>query len=346
MNTMKNWLRAVRRIRLAGTSALVGLTLASTCLVNTAYAQGSVKPRQLGTLTLGWVKSTANLMAVIGPQISEKYGLKIESKTFNTAQDISTAMVSGEIDVGLLTPIHLIRAIDTKLEFVQLCGNARGNTGIVVAKKLNLAENDWSGLKKLLQQRRLRIVASRGSVNEMLAIAEFAKNGINVDKDLELINIANFAQHPQALRSGEFDMIVTLEPFITQPIADGIGTLFAQPYNTPAGDLNTDYVARGAWLAKNPEMATAFVATMVEAARMLTSDKKLELETATKLLPLKPEVLSAALAHSRYEVRNGLKQMQALARIAAERQYATRDVAADLPKYVDSRFLKAAGISE
>jgi ABC-type nitrate/sulfonate/bicarbonate transport system substrate-binding protein len=346
MGRLNRWFRTVGRVRVAGTSALIGLVLASACVVNMAHAQSQAKPKQLGTLTLGWVRSTANLMAVIGPQVSEKYGLKVESKTFNTAQDISTAMISGEVDVGLLTPIHLIRAIDTKLEFVQICGNARGNTGIVAAKNLNLAENDWGGLKKILQQRKLRIVASRGSVNEMLAIAEFAKNGINVDKDLDLVNIANFAQHPQALRSGEFDMIVTLEPFITTPVADGIGTLFAQPYNTAAGDLNTDYVARRDWLTKNPELASAFVASMVDAARMLTSDKKLELETATKLLPLKPEILAAALAHSRDEVRNGLKQMQELARIAAERQYASRNVAADLPKFVESRFLKAAGIAE
>jgi ABC-type nitrate/sulfonate/bicarbonate transport system substrate-binding protein len=253
-------------------------------------------------------------------------------------------MISGQVHVGLLTPIHLIRAIDTNVDFVQISGNTRGNTGIIAATKLGLTENDWAGLKKLLPQRKPRIASSRGSINEILAIAEFAKNGVDVDKDTELVNIANFAQHPQALRSGDFDMIVTLEPLATLPVVEGFGTLFSHPYNTAAGDLNTNYAVGRDWLTKNADKAQAFVSTLADAAKQLTSDKQNELQAAARLTGLKPEILTMALGNNRYELRNGLQQMQELARLAAERRYTSRNVAADLPKHVEDRFLQAAGI--
>jgi len=311
-------------------------------------SQAQSKP--VGQITLGWVKSTANLMAFISPEISEKHGLKIESVNFNTAVDISTAMINGQIDVGLLTPIHLIRAVDTKVDFVQIAGNTRGNTGIVIAKKYGLSLNDWDGLKKLIQEKKLqheklRVASSRGSINDLLAIGEFAKHGIEFDKNFDWVNVANFADMPQGLRSGQFDMIVELEPLVSLVTVDGVGTLLSRPYDTAAGDLNTCYVVRRDWLAKNPALAQAFVSTLVDAAKRL-SDTKVELAAAEKLTGLKPDVLASALSNNRYDLRNGLKRMQALARIAAERKYVSHDVSAELPKAVDNRFLRAAGVTE
>ena len=179
----------------------------------------------------------------------------------------------------------------------------------------------------------------------MGALAEFARQGIDANRDLELVNIANFGQHAQALRSGEFDVIVTLEPLAALVITDGTGVLLSKPYNTPAGDLNTNYVVSRAWLAKNEQLAQAFVATLADASRRL-SDKTFELEAARKLTGMSPEVLTKALSNSRYEMQNGLEQMKQLARLAWERKYVSRDVSSDLPNAVDGRFLRAAGVSE
>src|SRR5208282_2880021 len=208
------------------------------------------KSGDLGTVRLGWVKATANLMAFVAPQLGSKYGLKIENYNFNNSNDIATAMITGQINFGILTPIHLMRAIDTNVDFVQIAGNARGNTAIVFSSKLGLAKNDWNGLKELIKKRKLRIASSRGSMNEFLCIAEFALHGIDVDKDVELTNVASFAQHPQALRSGEFDIIFTIEPLASMVAAEGVGTVFNYPYDTPAGDLNTTWDVSSDWLKK------------------------------------------------------------------------------------------------
>jgi ABC-type nitrate/sulfonate/bicarbonate transport system substrate-binding protein len=158
----------------------------------------------VGSFSLGWVKSTANLLAPVSATIAPTYGLTIDASNFTTAQDILTAMIAGQIDVGLLTPIHLIRSIDSGLDFVQIAGNARGGTGIVAAKSLGLGKDDWTGFRKLAATRKIKIASSRGSINEALAIAEFQQMKIDRAKDIDITNIPNFAQHAQALRSGDF----------------------------------------------------------------------------------------------------------------------------------------------
>jgi ABC-type nitrate/sulfonate/bicarbonate transport system substrate-binding protein len=153
-----------------------------------------------------------------------------------------------------------------------------------------------------MAKRKLKVASSRGSVNELLAIGEFRKNGIDLSKDLDLMNIANFAQHPQALRSGEFDMIVTLEPLATIVTEDNTGTLFSHPYNTAAGDLNTCFVARRDWLAANPEQALAFVQTLGNANAVL-ADKAAQVSAGTKLTGLPATIVEKALTNTRFDLR-------------------------------------------
>jgi ABC-type nitrate/sulfonate/bicarbonate transport system substrate-binding protein len=296
----------------------------------------------VGSFSLGWVKSSANLLAPVSTSIAPTYGLTIESSNFTTAQDILTAMIAGQIDVGLLTPIHLIRSIDQGLDFVQIAGNARGGTGMIAAKSLNLGKDDWAGFRKLAAQRKVKIASSRGSINEALAIAELQQNKIDLAKDVDITNIANFAEQPQALRSGDFDMIVTIEPLASLAVIQGIGTLFSYPYDTPAGNLNTNFVVSRKWLTANAPKAQAFAYALRDAQKKLSGDGTFRMTSATQLTGLAPNVLTMALDNTTFDLGNGLTQMQALAKIAVSEKYTTKDVADLLPAHIDERFLKAA----
>lgn len=227
--------------------AFLGATGAAL-LAPKAFAQGAAA--NVGTVTVGWTKTTAGLSVVLAERFAPKYGLKIESINFNNAVDISTAMVSGQLDVGLLTSAHLVRAVETNLGFVQIAGNSRGNVTIIVSSKLGLKAGDWDGLKAANQKKKLRIASSRGSINELLSMATFAKFGLDANKDFELTNIAAFAQHAQALRSGEFDIVFSTEPNGTQMVDEGIGVLFQKADVTDAGGLHTVFGVKSDWLQK------------------------------------------------------------------------------------------------
>jgi ABC-type nitrate/sulfonate/bicarbonate transport system substrate-binding protein len=298
----------------------------------------------VGSFSLGWVKSTANLLAPVSATIAPTYGLTIDASNFTTAQDILTAMIAGQIDVGLLTPIHLIRSIDSGLDFVQIAGNARGGTGIVAAKSRGLGKDDWTGFRKLAATRKIKIASSRGSINEALAIAEFQQMKIDRAKDIDITNIPNFAQHAQALRSGDFDMIITLEPAASLAVVQGIGTLFCYPYSTPAGNLNTNFVVTRKWLTANAPKAQAFAYALRDAQKKLTTDAAFRTTSAEQLSGLAPDVLAMANADTIYDLHNGTTQMQALAKIALSEQYITKDVADLLPAHVEERFLRQAKV--
>lgn len=321
--------------------AFVALS-ASAAAAAPSLVRAQAKP--IGSLTLGWVKSTANLLAPVSVDNAIRYGLTINSANFNTAQDILTAMIAGQVDVGLLTPIHLIRAVDTDLGFVQIAGNARGGTGIVAASKLGLKKGDWGALKALAHTRQIKVASSRGSINEALAIAEFEKNGLDLTRDVSLVNIANFAEHVQALRSGDFDMIVSLEPVVSLAVTQGVGTLFSYPYDTAAGNLNTNFCASQKWLSTNGDKAQAFVNALRDSQRKLTSDSAFTFAAAVKLTGLNQDVLKMAFSNTTFDLRNGLPQMQALAKIAVAEHYVQKDVSAQLPSFVESRYLRAAGV--
>ena len=72
----------------------------------------------------------------------------------------------------------------------------------------------------------------------------FAKQGIDISKDVEFINIPNPSDHAQALRRSEVDLICTTEPFATQIQQVGAGKFFALPYDQAAGKLTNLIVTR------------------------------------------------------------------------------------------------------
>jgi ABC-type nitrate/sulfonate/bicarbonate transport system substrate-binding protein len=334
MHARKNYIARRKFLIGAGTMALAA-----------PYARTAGAQKALGSLTLGWVKSTTNMAAFAAPRFGEKEGLKIESSNFNNAVDISTAMVSGDVNVGLLTPIHLIRAIESNIDFVQICGNSRVDSTLVASKRLGLAENDWAGLKKLVGQRKLKIASSRGSINDLLGIARLAKNGIDPDKDVEISNVPSFSQHPQALRSGDFDMVITIEPLASISIIDGVGTMFARVNELDSGPIKTIYVVKRDWLEKNGDKAQAFVKALAEAVKFLSADKEAEMKAGLQVTGLKPDVLKMAMSINQYDLRNGLRQMEEVAAIAAQRHYTARNIAGELKTHVDERYVKAIGLS-
>lgn len=290
------------------------------------------------TVRLGWLKSTADLAAYVAEDNAPQ-GTTIESSLFTTAVDVQTALVTGQIDVGMLTPVHLLRAVENNDDLIQISGNTRGNSGIMLSSELGLEEEDWDGLKETVKERKLKIAASRGSINEALGILEFAEHGIDVNTDVELINITNFAQHAEGIRLGEFDGAFTMETFASIMAADGTATFFSKPYNSPAGDINTIFVANKTWVEKNPEAAQAFVQTIHNSAEKLSSDPEFEVSVGVELMGLDKDIIEAALSNNRYEIAVGLEETRALAEVQAEMGILSRDLSTELDDYVTEKFV-------
>ena len=81
----------------------------------------------------------------------------------------------------------------------------------------------------------------------------FAKHGIDVNKDVQFINIPNPADHMQALRRGEVEMVSSVDPFAAQIVQADAAKLFSYPYDQAAGKLSNLIVTRSDVLKSKPE---------------------------------------------------------------------------------------------
>lgn len=317
--------------------ATVALSLVA-CAPDADADSASANP----TVVFGWLKSTADLAAYHAETVAEDEPIELQSELFKTAVDVQTALVGNQINIGMLTPVHLLRAVESGQDLIQISGNTRGNSGIVLSNELGLDPGDWDGLKDVLEDKKLRIAASRGSINEALAIATLEHHGIDVEKSIELVNVQDFAQHAEGVRLGEFDGAFTMETFVTLMQVGGYGTLFAKPYDTEAGDINTIFVANRTWVEENPEAVQAFVDTIAKASDALASDDELNVEVAMELMGIDRDTAEMALANNRYELDLGVEETKVFAKLFFELGHLTRDLSDEVDDYVTTEFVEAA----
>ena len=102
---------------------------------------------------------------------------------------------------------HYATALDKGFDVVAISGQVNGGSQILVGNDLPIKENDWASLKKVIADHKaagkpFRVAASRGNAQDIHMRGAFAKQGIDVNKDVQFVNIPNPSDHVQALRRG------------------------------------------------------------------------------------------------------------------------------------------------
>lgn len=328
--------------RAAALAAGAAMALSLVACTPAADEPAGDEAAQTPSVVFGWLKSTADLAAYHAETVAADHDIDLQSELFKTAVDVQTALNSNQINIGMLTPVHLLRGIEQDQDLLQISGNTRGNSGIMLSSELGVEPGDWDGLKELLEERTLKIAASRGSINEALAIATLEHHGIDVESSIELVNVTDFAQHGEGIRLGEFDGAFTMETFATLMQVAGYADLFATPYDSEAGDINTIFVANGTWAKENPEAVQAFVDTIADASNQLASDDELNIEIGMELMGIDRETAEMALANNRYELDLGVAETKVFATLFFELGHLSRDLSGEVDDFVDASFIEAA----
>ncbi|AWB88690.1 ABC transporter substrate-binding protein [Salinibacterium hongtaonis] len=334
----------MRKSLLTRAAAVVAGTAMALSLVACSTSDAAPKADESAnpTVVFGWLKSTADLAAYYAETVAEDQPIELQSELFKTAVDVQTALNSNQINIGMLTPVHLLRAVEAGQDLIQISGNTRGNSGIMLSKELGIEPGDWDALKDVLSERKLTIAASRGSINEALAIATLEHHGIDVEKSIELVNVTDFSQHGEGVRLGEFDGAFTMETFATLMQVGGYADLFAKPYDTEAGDINTIFVANRTWASENPEAVQAFVDTIVASSDALASDDELNISVGMELMGIDRETAEMALSNNRYELDLGVEETKVFAQLFFKLGHLERDLSDELDDYVTTEFVDAA----
>ena len=318
---------------------IVSLALAAAAAVPAAgQAQDVVK--------LGYAKCAHCTPMSLTPGQADAGKVKIEAIGFNTGNDVLTALVSKSIDVAQATYLHYATALDKGFDLVAISGQINGGSQILVGNDLPLAENDWDGLKKLIaeykaQGKPFRVAASRGNAQDIHMRGAFAKQGIDINKDVQFVNIPNPSDHVQALRRGEVELICSVDPFATQIREVKAAKFFAFPYDQAAGNLTNLVVTRSDVIAAKPGAVEETVRAIIKVNALMEQDKGLFVDTIHKVTGLDKAIATAAATNLYPDYRLHRASAVAIAQMMKDLKYINNDVSAAVEKNLDYRFLEA-----
>jgi ABC-type nitrate/sulfonate/bicarbonate transport system substrate-binding protein len=297
------------------------------------------------SIKVGYAKCAHCTPMSLTPQYAN--GVKLEAIGFNTGNDVLTALVSKSIDIAQVTYLHYATALDKGFDVVAISGQISGGSQMLIGNDLPVKENDWAGLKKLIaeykaQGKPFRVAASRGNAQDIHMRGAFAKQGIDINKEVQFINIPNPSDHVQALRRGEVELIATTEPFATQISQLKAAKFFAYPYDQAAGKLTNLIVTRSDVIAAKPKAVEETVRSVIKVNALMTSDKALFVDTIQKVTGLDKAIATGAVANLYPD--SGMQRASAVAigKMMRDLKYINSDVSAAIEKHMDYRFLEAA----
>jgi ABC-type nitrate/sulfonate/bicarbonate transport system substrate-binding protein len=306
----------------------------------TGIAAAQEKP----TIKLGYAKCAHCTPLTLVPDYAQD--ATVEAIGFNTGNDVLTALVSKSIDIGQITCLHYATALDKGLDLVAISGQVNGGSQILVSDGLPVTAGDWAGLRKLIGERKaagklLKVAASRGNAQDLHMRGAFAKQGIDM-KDVEFINIPNPADHAQALRRGEVDLICSVEPFASQIRQVHAGQFFAFPYDQSAGNLTNLMLTRPDVIASNRKGIQATVSAIVQVDDFIAGNHAAWAGVITKVTGLDKAIADAAIENLVPDYEMHKPEALAIAAMMKDLRYVSKDVSAEVAKNMDYSFLKAA----
>lgn len=320
--------------------AVMNLALAAAALLPLAsQAQATAE------IKLGYAKCAHCTPLALTPEHAS--GVKLDAIGFNTGNDVLTALVSKSIDVAQVTYLHYATALDKGFDIVAISGQINGGSKLLVKNDLQLAENDWDGLKKLIAEYKaagkpFRVAASRGNAQDIHMRGAFAAHGINVNKDVQFVNIPNPSDHVQALRRGEVEVICSVDPFATQIHQLEAARFFAYPYDQAAGKLTNLIVTRSDVIAGKPKAVEETVRSIIKVNTLMVENKDMFVDTIQKVTGLDRTIAAGAADNLYPDHRMHRSSALAIASMMRDLKYINSDVSAAVEKHLDYSFLEAA----
>lgn len=181
-------------------------------------------------------------------------GIELNLVTGFGADKVMTSLVSGDADIGFMGSeasiyVYTGGSADYAVNFAQLTQRA-GNFLVSRQAYSNFTWNDVKG-KTILGGR-------AGGMPQMLLEYILKKQGIDIKKDVEIIQNIDFGSTAAAYSSGLGDFTAEFEPTATTIENEGRGYVVASMGVDSGYVPYTAYCAKKSYLEKNPEIIQSF----------------------------------------------------------------------------------------
>ncbi len=141
-------------------------------------------------------------------EVGSKHGLRVETRIFDKGIDMIPRLLAGELDVAAMATDVAVTARATGAPIYLVGGFAKGGSRIVGRSEL--------GLKKVTDLKGKKVGVARGSVVELLLLAELGKHDLtwseHGDRDVTLVYVPH-GELNAALREGRIDAMSQSEPY-------------------------------------------------------------------------------------------------------------------------------------
>jgi len=195
-------------------------------------------------------------------EIAPRCGIRIEEKMFAKGLDVMQAIIAGELDVGATASEAAIQGRAGGAPIVVVAGFARGGARLVA--------RPGAGIVSVARLKGKKVGVTRGSIQEVLLMAELARAGLTVDtsgrKDVQLLYLA-YPDLNGALMGRQIDAMMQSEPQSSQAINRGFGVEVLKPYGTAIGEPVRTMVMTEKFYRTQRPLAEKFMRCFVEATR-------------------------------------------------------------------------------
>ncbi len=224
-------------------------------------------------LNVGTWKTAQTIQPFLyGDYIDEKYSVNV--MPFTNPGDMKTALLAGSLDMCGTTLVTAIMAAANDEPVKIVCGLCNKCSAVVVGKDSGIkTEADLAGKK---------IAYVPGTMHHILLLDILKRNGLDPNKDVTLMRI-DFFDMGQALADGTIDAFCSGEPYPSQAVLDGSGTILEYPYfKEGIGAINAVMITTEDEIQKNPDMIKAAVDAHIKATDMLMNDTNAWIEKSVE----------------------------------------------------------------
>ena len=184
----------------------------------------------------------------------EAEGIKIDLTTGQGADNVMTAVLSNQVDIGFAGPEASIYVYNEgKEDHTQVFAQLTQTDGSFLVSSKDIEAFNWSDLKG-----KTVIPGRKGGVPYMTLLYVLKKNGIDPQNDLVLDDSIDFDLMASAFSTGKADFVTLFEPTASQIELSGKGYIVAS-VGAEAGKIPyTAYFAKKSYIKENNDIIQGF----------------------------------------------------------------------------------------
>ena len=205
----------------------------------------------------------------------EEEGLEIDLTTGQGADNVMTAVLSNQVDVGFAGPEASIYVYNEgKEDYTQVFAQLTKTDGSFLVSSKNIENFEWSDLKG-----KTVIPGRKGGVPYMTLLYVLKQKGIDPQNDLVLDDSIDFDLMASAFSTGKADFVTLFEPTATQIQLSGKGYIVAS-VGEEAGEIPyTAYIAKKSYIEKNSDIIQKFTNAIYKGQQYVQTHTSKEIAT-------------------------------------------------------------------